>query len=61
MCVCVFNLTYFIQVYLIYSVVLISAVQKSDSVTHFFILFSIMIYHRILNIIPCWTCFNVVS
>ena len=42
---------------------LISSVQQSDSVTHtcththvyiFFILsFSIMVYHRILNIVPC--------
>ena len=36
---------------------LISAVQQSDSVlriyTSFFILFSIMIYHRIVNIVPC--------
>ena len=55
-----FNLTYFLHVYLIYSVGLSSAIQQSDSVT-FFILFSIMIYHRIFNIVPCWTCFNVVS
>ena len=34
-----FNLTYFIHVYLIYSVVLISAVQQSDSVSFFNILF----------------------
>ena len=34
---------------------LISAVQQSDSVIHifFFIFFSIMVYHRILSIIPC--------
>ena len=48
---------YFIEVQLIYTVVLISAVQQSDSVIHmytfFFILFSIMVYHRILNIVPC--------
>ena len=37
---------------------LISAVQQSDSVIHicihiiFFIFFSIMVYHRILNIVP---------
>ena len=47
---------YFIEVQLIY-VVLISAVQQSDSVIHiytfFFMFFSIMAYHRILNIIPC--------
>ena len=35
-----------------------SVVQQSDSVMHiiysfFFILFSIMVYRRILNIVPC--------
>ena len=48
---------YFIEVWLIYSVVLISAVQQSDSLTHiytfFFIFFSTVVYHRILNIVPC--------
>ena len=49
---------YFIHVQLIYSVVLIS-VQRSDSVTHiythtfFFIFFSIMVFHRILNTVLC--------
>ena len=42
--------------YLIYNVVLISAVQHSDSVIHiytfFFTLFSIMVYPRLLNIVP---------
>ena len=44
-----------IEVELIYNVVLISAVQQSDSViqTFFFIFFSIMVYHRMLNIAPC--------
>ena len=60
-----------IDVQLIYIVVLISAVQQSDSViyiciylcvyiytyiyiyTFFFIFFSIVVYHSILNIIPC--------
>ena len=36
---------------------LISTVQQSDSVIHMhafiFIFFSIMVYHRILNIAPC--------
>ena len=41
-----------------YGVVLISAVQQSDSVIHmytilFHILFQIMVYHRILTIVPC--------
>ena len=48
---------FFIEVQLIHNVVLISAVQKSDSVIHihtfFFILFSIMVNHRILNIVHC--------
>ena len=46
---------YFTEVQLIYNVVLISAVQQSDSViwTLFFIFFSIMVDHRILNIVPC--------
>ena len=59
-CVCVmtsFFLIYLIEVYLIYNVVLISTVQQSDSVMHryifFFIFFSIMVYYRILNIVPC--------
>ena len=47
----------FIEVQLIYNVVLISTIQQSDSVVHiytfFFIFFSIMVYHRILNIVPC--------
>ena len=46
-----------IGVYLLYNVVLISTVQKSDSVIHlytlFFIFFLIMVYHKILNTIPC--------
>ena len=48
---------FFIEVQLIHNAVLISALQKSDSVIHidtfFFILFSIVVYHRILNIFPC--------
>ena len=49
---------YFIEVWLIYSVVLISTLQESDSVTHIHIyilhiFFSIMVYRRILNIVPC--------
>ena len=51
---------YFIEVYLTYNVVLISTVQQRDSVvyihtyiyTYFFIFFPIMIYHRILNMVP---------
>ena len=50
---------FFFDVELIYNVVLISSVHQSDSVIHiyiyifFFIFFSIMVYHRILNIVPC--------
>ena len=54
-----FFLSFFflIELSLVHSVVPISVVQQSDSVyTHrqyFFIFFSIMVYHRILNIVPC--------
>ena len=49
---------YSIEVLLIYNAVFISAIQQTDSVIHksiyifFFILFCIMVYHRILNIAP---------
>ena len=50
---------YFIEVYLISSIVLISSVQHSDSFiyihTFFFIFFSMMVYPRILHIVPCAT------
>ena len=39
-----------------YNVVLISAIQQSDSVLHmydFLIFFSVIVYHRILNIVFC--------
>ena len=46
-----------IEVWLNYNVVLIAAVEQSDSVAHmytFFLIFiSTMVYQRILNIIPC--------
>ena len=49
-------LIYFIEVCLIYSVV-ISTIQQSDSLIHlcalFFLLFSIMACPRILNAVPC--------
>ena len=45
------------QQQLIYSVVLISTIQQSDSGFHaymfFFILFSILVDHRILSVVPC--------
>ena len=49
---------YFIYVQLIYyNAVLIFTIQQSDSFIHiytfFFIFFSIMVYHRILNMAPC--------
>ena len=52
---------FLIDVWLIYNVVLVSGVQQSDSVVYsvlyiyifFFVFFSIMVYHRMLNIIPC--------
>ena len=45
-----------IEVQLIYNVVLVPGVQQSDSVIYtilFFIFFYMMIYYRILNIVPC--------
>ena len=54
---------YFIEVWLIHSIVSISAVKQSASVvhththTHIYILFHIlfhMVYHRILNVVS-WT------
>ena len=38
---------------LIYNVVLVSDVRQSDPNIFFIIFFSIMVYHRILNIAPC--------
>ena len=46
----------FMEVWLIYNAVLISAVQQTDSVIHMyifvFIFFSIMVWHTMLNIVP---------
>ena len=45
----------FIQVELTYNIVLISAEQLSDSVIHVYILFiffSIIVYHKMLNMVP---------
>ena len=48
---------YFIEVQLIYNVMLFFTIQQSDSVTHINTLFSpcfsIMAYHWTLNIVPC--------
>ena len=47
---------YFIEVSLIDNAVLVSAVQQRDSVIYkytFFTFHPIMVYRRILNIIPC--------
>ena len=47
---------FLIKVWLNYYIVLIMALQQSDSVIHrytvFFISFSITVYHRIFNIVP---------
>ena len=50
---------YFIEAWLIYMVVF-SPIQQNDSdiytYTHIYVIFhifSIMVYHRILNIVPC--------
>ena len=45
------NASFFIEVELIHNVMLITAVQQSDSVIQsFLIFFSIMVYHRIFFI-----------
>ena len=54
----IFLKIYFIEVSLIYNVVLISTVPPSDSVVHiythsFSYSFFIVVYHRILNRVPC--------
>ena len=49
------------EVQLIHDVVVISAAQQGDSGTHthththtfFFIFFSIIVFHRTLNLVPC--------
>ena len=50
---------FFIEIQLIYNVVLLSSVQQSASFIHiyifFFRLFSIIGYYKILNIVPCAT------
>ena len=50
-------LIYFIEVWLIYNVWLISIVKHSDSVLHMylflFIFLSVMVCYMILNIVPC--------
>ena len=47
----------FIEVYLIYNVLLVSGIQQSDSVIHIYLsfirFFSIIGYYKILNIVPC--------
>ena len=51
-CVCVSMESFFlIEVWLIYSVVLVSGVQKRD--TFFLRFFSIIVYYKGLNIAPC--------
>ena len=48
-----FSKIYFIEVQFIYNVVLISAVQQNKLVIYnIFIFFSIMVYYKILNIVP---------
>ena len=53
---------FLIEVQLIYNIVLVSGVQQSDSVIHtyiciylysFFLFFSVIVYYKILNTIPC--------
>ena len=52
---------------MIYSIVPISAVQQCDSVIHIYVfflyIFPIMVYHRILTIVPCtlWPCLSILN
>ena len=53
-----FSAYFFIEVELSYNIVLITTVQQySDSIicvcTFFFLFFSIMTDHRVLNVVPC--------
>ena len=43
----------FYKLLLIYNVGLISAEQQSDSVIHVYMFFSIVVYQRMLVIVPC--------
>ena len=43
----------FIEVWLIYNIVLVSGIQQSDSAIYIFRLFSITGYCKILNTVPC--------
>ena len=49
--------TFEIGVGLIHKVVFVSPVQQNDLVTsiYFFVFFSIMVYYKILTIVPCAT------
>ena len=49
------NKQLFIEVQFIYNVVLVSGIQQSDSLTdiYFFRFFSIIVYYKILNVVPC--------
>ena len=49
----IFFFNYIIEVQLIYNVVLISAVQQMIQVSIYYTFFFTMVYHRILNIVPC--------
>ena len=42
-----------IEVQLLHNIVLVFSIQQSDSVLYIFMFLSIMIYYRMLNILPC--------
>ena len=45
---------FFIEVYLVDNIVLVSGIQQKDSVMYiFFRLFSIIDHYKILNVVPC--------
>ena len=41
------------SIYLVCNIVLVSGIWQSNSVIYFFRLFSIVVYYKILNIVPC--------
>ena len=45
-------LFFFIEEYLIYSVVLVSVVQQSDSAIHIYVFFFVIDYYKIVNVVP---------
>ena len=53
----IWSFVFKIEVWLIYNVVLVAGIQQSDSIIYlyiiFFRLFSIIVYYKMLNTVPC--------